>query len=62
VQTLRKQYDSALADFAAARQLNPEAPQVSVFRCIAYTEMGKSMKRWPIATRCLPDTRRRSTP
>ena len=41
VQTLRKQYDSALADFAAARQLNPEAPQVSVFRCIAYTEMGK---------------------
>lgn len=41
VQTLRKQYDSALADFAAAKQLNPEAPQVSVFRCIAYTEMGK---------------------
>jgi tetratricopeptide (TPR) repeat protein len=41
VQTLRKQYDSALADFAAARLLNPEAPQVSVFRCIAFTEMGK---------------------
>ena len=41
VQTLRKQYNSALADFAAARQLNPEAPQVSVFRCIAHTEMGK---------------------
>jgi tetratricopeptide (TPR) repeat protein len=41
VQTLRKQYDSALADFAAARQLNPEAPQVSVYRCITHTEMGK---------------------
>src|SRR6185295_9235576 len=41
VLTLRKQYDSALADFAAARLLNPEAPQVSVFRCIAFTEMGK---------------------
>ena len=62
VQTLRKQYDSALADFAAARQLNPEAPQVSVFRCIAFTEMGKLMKRSPIATRSSRDTRRRYTP
>jgi tetratricopeptide (TPR) repeat protein len=41
VQTLRKQYDSALADFAAARQLNPEAPQVLAFRCITHAEMGK---------------------
>ncbi len=41
VQTLRKQYDSALADFAQARQINADGVQVPVYRCITYTEMGK---------------------
>jgi|GraSoiStandDraft_4_1057263.scaffolds.fasta_scaffold21904_3 tetratricopeptide (TPR) repeat protein len=41
VQTLRKQYESALANFAEARQVNPEAWQVPNYRCITYTEMGR---------------------
>jgi tetratricopeptide (TPR) repeat protein len=41
VQTMRKQYDAALADFAEAQQLNPDGLQVATYRCVAYAEMGK---------------------
>jgi tetratricopeptide (TPR) repeat protein len=41
VQTLRKQYDAAIADFAQAEQLNPSATHIPNFRCITYTEMGQ---------------------
>jgi len=41
VQTLRKQYDAALADFDEAQKLNPDAPQVAAYRCVTYTEMKK---------------------
>jgi tetratricopeptide (TPR) repeat protein len=41
VQTYRKQYDAALADFAEAQKLNPEGPQVANYRCITYNEIGK---------------------
>src|SRR5882672_8614256 len=41
VQTYRKQYDAALADFAEAQKLNPEGPQVANYRCITYTEVKK---------------------
>lgn len=41
VQTYRKQYDAALADFAEAQKLNPDGPQVANYRCITYTSMGK---------------------
>lgn len=41
VQTLRKQYDSALAYFAEGRSLNPEGWQIPGYRCITYTEMGR---------------------
>jgi len=41
VQTYRKQYDAALADFAEAQKLNPSGPQVAAYRCITYTEIRK---------------------
>jgi tetratricopeptide (TPR) repeat protein len=41
VQTLRKQFAPALADFAAARQLNPEGWQIPNYRCITYAELGR---------------------
>ncbi len=41
VQTFRKQYDAALADFAEAQKLNPDGSQVANYRCITYTEMRK---------------------
>jgi tetratricopeptide (TPR) repeat protein len=41
VQTYRKQYDAALADFAEAQKLNPDGSQVANYRCITYTEMKK---------------------
>lgn len=41
VQTLRKQYESALTYFAEARPLNPEGWQIPGYRCITYTEMGR---------------------
>ncbi|CAN7455247.1 tetratricopeptide repeat protein [Bradyrhizobium sp. LjRoot220] len=41
VQTYRQQYEAALADFAEAQKLDPEAPQVAIYRCITYTAMGK---------------------
>jgi tetratricopeptide (TPR) repeat protein len=41
VQTLRKQYDAALADFDEAQKLNPDASQVAAYRCVTYTEMKK---------------------
>src|SRR3954454_13029912 len=41
VQTLRKQYEPALADFEEARQLNPEGWQIPNYRCITYTELGR---------------------
>ena len=41
LQTYRKQYPAAIADFAEAAKLNPEGPQVANYRCITYTEMGK---------------------
>jgi tetratricopeptide (TPR) repeat protein len=41
VQTLRKQYQSALAFFAEGKPLNPEGWEISGYRCITYTEMGR---------------------
>lgn len=41
VQTLRKQYESALTYFAEGKPLNPEGWQIPNYRCIAYTEMGR---------------------
>ena len=41
LQTLQKQYDAAIADFAEAQKLNPSASQIPTYRCVAYTEMGK---------------------
>ena len=41
VQTLRKQYAAALADFDEAQKLNPDAAQVAAYRCVTYTEMKK---------------------
>ena len=41
IQTYRKQYSSALADFAEAQKLNPEGSQVANYRCITYTAIGK---------------------
>ena len=41
VQTYRKQYDAALADFAEAQKLNPEGSQVANFRCKTYIEVKK---------------------
>jgi tetratricopeptide (TPR) repeat protein len=39
-ETLLKQYDAALTDYAEANKVNPDA-SVSGTRCITYTEMGK---------------------
>jgi tetratricopeptide (TPR) repeat protein len=41
VQTLRKQYESALTYFAEGKPLNPEGWQIPGYRCITYTEMGR---------------------
>jgi tetratricopeptide (TPR) repeat protein len=41
LQTLQKQYDAAIADFAEAQKLNPSAVQIPTHRCVTYTEMGK---------------------
>ena len=41
VLTLKKDYDAALADFAAAQQIDPNARQIFSNRCITYTAMGK---------------------
>lgn len=41
IQTYRKQYDAALADFAEAEKLNPGGPQVATYRCITYAEVRK---------------------
>ena len=41
VQTLRKQYDSALKFFAEGKPLNPTGWQIPGYRCITYTEMGR---------------------
>jgi tetratricopeptide (TPR) repeat protein len=41
VQTLRKQYESALSYFAEGKPLNPGAWQIPNYRCITYTEMGR---------------------
>lgn len=41
LQTLQKQYDAAIADFAEAQKLNPSAVQIPTNRCVTYTEMGK---------------------
>jgi tetratricopeptide (TPR) repeat protein len=41
VQTLRKQYESALAYFAEGKPLNPGGWQIPGYRCITYTEMGR---------------------
>jgi tetratricopeptide (TPR) repeat protein len=40
LQTLLKQYDAALADFAEAQKVNPNWP-IASNRCVTYTEMGK---------------------
>jgi len=39
VQTLRKQYESALAYFAEGKPLMPDGWQIPGYRCITYTEM-----------------------
>jgi tetratricopeptide (TPR) repeat protein len=41
VQTLRKQYQSALTYFAEGKPLNPGGWQIPGYRCITYTEMGR---------------------
>ena len=41
VQTLRKQYESALAYFAEGKPLYPQGWQIPGYRCITYTEMGR---------------------
>jgi tetratricopeptide (TPR) repeat protein len=41
VQTLRKQYNSALAYFAEGKQLNPEGWQIPNYRCTVYAEIGR---------------------
>ena len=41
LQTYRKQYPAAIADFAEAQKLNPDGPQVTTYRCITYTQMAK---------------------
>ena len=41
VETLLKQYEPALADFANARAINPEGLRPPTFRCATYTEIGK---------------------
>ena len=41
VEGLLKLYDASLADYAEAQKVNPDGPQVSVYRCITYTSMGK---------------------
>jgi tetratricopeptide (TPR) repeat protein len=41
VQTLRKQYESALTFFAEGKPLNPEAWQIPNYRCMTYAEMGR---------------------
>lgn len=41
VQTLRKQYESALTYFAEGKPLNPTGWQIPGYRCITYTEMGR---------------------
>src|SRR5205823_2195437 len=41
VQTLRKQYESALTYFAEGKPLNPGGWQIPNYRCITYTEMGR---------------------
>ncbi len=41
VQTLRKQYQSALAFFAEGKPLNPSGWQIPGYRCITLTEMGR---------------------
>jgi tetratricopeptide (TPR) repeat protein len=41
VQTLRRQYESALANFAEGKQLNPENWLIPNYRCVTYTEMGR---------------------
>lgn len=40
VQTYRKQYDAALADFAEAEKLDPDNTQIPNYRCITYNAMG----------------------
>jgi tetratricopeptide (TPR) repeat protein len=39
--TLLKQYDAALADFAEAQKVNPDSVPILNDRCITYTEMGR---------------------
>jgi tetratricopeptide (TPR) repeat protein len=41
VQTLRKQYESALAYFAEGKPLRPEGWEIAGYRCITYTELGR---------------------
>ena len=53
---LNKDYDAALADFAAAEALNPTPAQPVRFRCVTYTEMGKFDDALADATRCWPST------
>jgi tetratricopeptide (TPR) repeat protein len=40
-ETLLKQYEPALADFASARTINPESLRIPALRCLTYTAMEK---------------------
>ncbi|WKA27614.1 caspase family protein [Bradyrhizobium roseum] len=41
LQGLLKAYDASLADFAEAQKINPDGPQVPVYRCVTYIGMGR---------------------
>ncbi|KJC59610.1 hypothetical protein UP10_16915 [Bradyrhizobium sp. LTSPM299] len=41
VEGLEKNNDAALADYADALKLNPDAVQIPTYRCVTYTDMGK---------------------
>jgi tetratricopeptide (TPR) repeat protein len=41
VETLLKQYEPALTDFANARVIDPDGLRVPTFRCLTYTQMGR---------------------
>ena len=41
VETMTRDYDAALADFAKAAEIDPNAPQIPTYRCVTYTAMGR---------------------
>jgi tetratricopeptide (TPR) repeat protein len=41
VLAMNKDFEGALADFGEAEKIDPNPPQAAVFRCVAYTDMGR---------------------